>query len=99
MIRFTEHYITDTSYTNNGDTLSAVEWVEGPYDDPKFKNYPYAIYVGEGHITHTVRWYTFLISKDLKKFRYYDVAEDKIYPLNHWKKLWPATEFLNPHKK
>ena len=99
MSRFTEHYSTDTSFTNNGDTLSAVEWVEGPYNDPKFKNYPYAIYVGESHTTHCSRWYTFLISKDLKKFRYYDTANDKIYPLNHWKKLWPATEFLNPRKK
>ncbi len=99
MSRFTEHFSTDTSYTNNGDTLSAVEWVEGHYNDPKFKNYPYAIYVGESHSTHTVRWYTFLISENLKKFWYYDIANDKVFPLNHWKKLWPATEFLHHRKK
>jgi len=100
MSRFTEYYQVDTSYINNGDTLSATEWVEGPYNvDSPVKNYEYCIYVGESHADHYSRWYTFVMTKDFKKIRYYDGAYDKIYPLNHWKKLWPATKFLHPHKK
>jgi len=100
MSRFTEYYQADTSYSNNGDTLSATEWVEGPYNlDSPVKNYQYCIYVGESHTDHYSRWYTFIMTKDFKKIRYYDIANDKIYPLNHWKKLWPATEFLHAHKK
>jgi hypothetical protein len=102
MERFAEHFQADTSYTNYGDTLHNIEFVEyKPGDEGVLtsKRKYYSVYVGEDHVDHTVRWYTFLVSKDLKKIRYYDGAYDKIYPLNHWKKLWPATKFLYPHKK
>jgi hypothetical protein len=101
MMRFEEHFQADTSYTNRGDTLRYIEYVEhGPGDGwiRGFKNY-YYVYIGEDHVDHASRWYTFLISKDLKKFRYYDTQYDKIHALNYWKKLWPATKFLYLHKQ
>jgi hypothetical protein len=99
---FADHFQADTTYTNHGDTLHNIEYVEsqpGDEKSPKYLQNYYSVYVGEDHSDHTVRWYTFLITSDLKKIQYYAVAEDKIYPLDHWKKLWPATEFLHPVKK
>jgi hypothetical protein len=76
-------------------------WVERPPNsnaNTAIERKYYSVYVGEDHGDHTVRWYTFLVSKDLKKILYYDVSHDKIYPLSHWKKLWPATKFLRISK-
>ena len=93
MVRFTDHY--------EKDSIRAIEWVEwipNPHATAAIERKYYSVYVGEDHVDHTSRWYTFLVSKDLKRLLYYDGANDKIYPASHWKKLWPATKFLKKAK-
>jgi hypothetical protein len=93
MVRFTDHY--------EKDSIRAIEWVEwipNPHATAAIERKYYSVYVGEDHVDHTSRWYTFLVSKDLKRLLYYDGAYDKIYPASHWKKLWPATKFLKKVK-
>ena len=65
-------------------------------DDPILKNY-YNVVVVSDSAEQTARWFTFLVRKDFKEVLFYDFKNSKTPPLDEWKKIWPASEFLREH--
>jgi hypothetical protein len=80
------------------DSVKSVVYTESDSDDPNaihaVRQGFYHVYVGESHRDHNVRWYTFLLSSDFKRILFYDEAQSREWPPEHWRDVWPATEFL-----
>ena len=62
-------------------------------DDPILKNY-YHVVVGADSLTMVHTWFNFLVRNDFKEVLYYDMKKGKTMPIDDWKKIWPASEFL-----
>ena len=62
-------------------------------DDPILKNY-YNVVIGTDSLTMVHTWFTFLVKNDFKEVLYYDMKKGKTMPIDEWKKIWPASEFL-----
>ncbi len=79
------------------DSVHATRFVDREPDekaiDTLIKNY-YDVVVVSDSVNQTSRWYSFLVRKDLKEVRYYDLKNGKTGNMDDWKKIWPASEFL-----
>jgi hypothetical protein len=79
------------------DSVLATRFVDREPDekaeDSLMKNY-YDVVVVADSAKQTTRWYSFLVRKDLKEVRYYDLKNGKTGGIDDWKKIWPASEFL-----
>ena len=79
------------------DSVRAVKFVDRDpdtkADDPILKNY-YNVVVGADSLTMVHTWFTFLVKNDFKEVLYYDMKKGKTMPIDDWKKIWPASEFL-----
>ncbi len=62
-------------------------------DDPLVKNYFNVIVVSDS-ANHVSRWFSFDVRKDYQEVLYYDFNKSKTAPLDEWKLIWPASEFL-----
>ncbi|MEP7235174.1 MAG: hypothetical protein ABI778_07750 [Ignavibacteriota bacterium] len=82
------------------DSVFATRYVDRLPDpdaeDTLVKNY-YDVVVVSDSAKQTSRWYSFLVRKDLKNVKYYDLKQGKTGESDDWKKLWPASEFLKQH--
>jgi len=80
------------------DSVHAERYVDREPDetaiDTMLKNY-FDVVVISDSANQTSRWYSFLVRKDLKEVRYYDLKNAKTGSMDEWKKIWPASEFLN----
>lgn len=79
------------------DSVRAIRFVDREpdekADDPLVRDY-YNVVVIEDSANQTSLWFTFVVKKDLKEVKYYDIKKSKTRDLEYWRKLWPATEFL-----
>jgi len=82
------------------DSVHATRFVDREPDekntiDKLIQNY-YDVVVVSDSAHQTMRWYSFLVRKDFQEVLYYDLKNGKTAGIDDWRKLWPATEFLEP---
>lgn len=85
---------------SKAEPLSLSLWTEG-YPDPRCQDQDRACgfhyYVGEHHITHSVRWQGFYVQPDLQRVRVVTTAQDLSY--DDWKKADPFASYNAPETR
>jgi hypothetical protein len=85
------------------DSVHAKRFVDREPDekntsDPIVRDYYDVVFVSDS-VHQVTRWFTFLVRKDFKEVKYYDLKKSKTTDIDDWKKVWPASEFLQTYVK
>jgi hypothetical protein len=104
-LRILPKYLRELS---NGESriIIFVNQCPDPEADDSIRRKYYDLYVGEEEQTHTVRLYSFFVSKDLTSVLSYDPVSDRYTPMDKiragkkWKKDWDEKRrWLEEHEK